>query len=78
MIGSLQLAPQASRSDATTVATSRSESRNLPEIRSTLVTWQPIQATLPKLLDADFTPLIDRPFVLLFEPDSNSRCRGQF
>jgi len=24
------------------------------------------------------TPLIARPFVLLFEPDSNSRCRGQF
>jgi hypothetical protein len=25
-----------------------------------------------------FTPLIDRPFVLLFEPDSNSRGGGQF
>jgi hypothetical protein len=30
------------------------ESINKPELHSTLITWQPIQSTLPKLLNCDF------------------------
>ena len=35
-------------------------------------------STYPKLFNFITTPLVDRFLLPLFEPDLNSRCRGQF
>ena len=78
MIGSLQLAIQGNRSGATTITTSGPESLNL--VRSIQLSLPGSQSTQHSRSCSTviFTPLIDRFFVPLFDPDSNSRFRGQF